>query len=379
MMAETYGRATGYCKGKSGHLHISVAELGVILTSTIVGGELSLATGVGLSLSMQKTDAIVACIFGDGAACEGVFHESLNLAAVWSLPVLYVCENNQWQAFVARRETMLAPRIASRAAAYGVESKTVDGNDVEEVAAAAREAASLRARDEEAVPSGDLHLPDARALRAGRPGLRGPRGDRPVADKGPIETAKTRLLERSEIAPAEFEAMELHAREIVDRAAKFAAESPFPRLRRAAHRRVRVEDVMATISTVRRNRAGPRRGDAARRDGRDVRRRRRDEAKGPREGVRRQARAQHAARRGNHRRHGGGRRGDGPATRHRHAVRALPLLRDRGDRQQRGQAPLHLGRAVRVPHGRDLDYGLRLDDWRHTTTTSSRGSPTLRA
>ncbi|HTB78146.1 MAG TPA: thiamine pyrophosphate-dependent enzyme, partial [Polyangiaceae bacterium] len=65
MMAETYGRATGYCKGKSGHLHISVAELGVILTSTIVGGELSLATGVGLSLSMQKSDAIVACIFGD--------------------------------------------------------------------------------------------------------------------------------------------------------------------------------------------------------------------------------------------------------------------------------------------------------------------------
>src|SRR5690349_23803834 len=131
VMAEIMGRSTGYCKGKSGSLHISAKELGVVLTSTIVGGELSLATGVALSLSMQQSDAIVACIFGDGAACEGVFHESLNLAAVWDLPVLYVCENNQWQAFVHRRETMLAERIAPRAAAYGIEGLTVDGNDVE--------------------------------------------------------------------------------------------------------------------------------------------------------------------------------------------------------------------------------------------------------
>jgi TPP-dependent pyruvate/acetoin dehydrogenase alpha subunit len=229
MMAETYGRATGYCKGKSGHLHISVAELGVILTSTIVGGELSLATGVGLSLSMQKSDAIVACIFGDGAACEGVFHESLNLAAVWNLPVLYVCENNQWQAFVARRETMLVERIASRGAAYGIESKTVDGNDVDAVSAAAREAAAyvrekrkpflletytyrMRGHYE---PDDQAYV-DAAEIAQWR-------------TKDPIETAKTRLLERKELTPAEFEAMELRAREIVDRAAKFAAESPFPR------------------------------------------------------------------------------------------------------------------------------------------------------
>src|SRR3954466_14003609 len=94
MIAENTGKATGYCKGKSGNLHVSVKELGVILTSTIVGGELSLATGVGLSLSMEEGDAIAVCFFGDGAACEGVFHESLNLAATWGLPVLYVCENN---------------------------------------------------------------------------------------------------------------------------------------------------------------------------------------------------------------------------------------------------------------------------------------------
>ena len=122
VLAEMMGRSTGYCKGKSGSLHISAKELGVILTSTIVGAELSMATGVALSLTMQKSDAIVTTLFGDGAACEGAFHESLNLAAVWNLPVLYVCENNQWQAYVHRRETMLTEKLASRVQVTGFEA-----------------------------------------------------------------------------------------------------------------------------------------------------------------------------------------------------------------------------------------------------------------
>ncbi|HEX2062241.1 MAG TPA: thiamine pyrophosphate-dependent dehydrogenase E1 component subunit alpha [Thermoanaerobaculia bacterium] len=141
LLAEIMGKATGYCKGKSGPLHISAKELGVVLTSTIVGGELSLVTGVGLALSMEETDAIAAVFFGDGAFTEGIFHESINLAAVWSLPILYVCENNQWQAYVHRKETMLADHISDFAKPYGVQSRTVDGNDVEAVHAAAREAA----------------------------------------------------------------------------------------------------------------------------------------------------------------------------------------------------------------------------------------------
>ncbi len=138
LYAEVLGKASGYCKGKSGTLHISVKELGVVLTSTIVGAELSLAAGVALALSMQESDAITACFFGDGAACEGSFHESLNLAAVWKLPILYVCENNQWQAFVHRRETMSMDHISTWAAAHGIETVTVDGNDVEAVYRAAR-------------------------------------------------------------------------------------------------------------------------------------------------------------------------------------------------------------------------------------------------
>ena len=137
LYAEVLGKATGYCKGKSGSLHISVKELGVVLTSTIVGAELSLASGVGLALSMQQRDAVVACFFGDGAACEGSFHESLNLAAMWKLPILYVCENNQWQAFVHRRETMPMDHVSQWAASHGVATRMVDGNDVEAVYRAA--------------------------------------------------------------------------------------------------------------------------------------------------------------------------------------------------------------------------------------------------
>ncbi|MCZ7560112.1 MAG: thiamine pyrophosphate-dependent dehydrogenase E1 component subunit alpha [Burkholderiaceae bacterium] len=148
MMAEVLGRVDGYCKGKSGSLHISAKELGVVLTSTIVGGELSMVTGVALAQKMGvgEPGGIVATFFGDGAACEGIFHESLNLAAQWRLPILYVCENNQWQAFVRRDETMPIEHIRTWAAAHAVESETVDGNDVEAVHVAARKAvAAIRA------------------------------------------------------------------------------------------------------------------------------------------------------------------------------------------------------------------------------------------
>ncbi len=143
LMAEVMGRSTGYCKGKSGSLHISAKELGVVLTSTIVGGELSLATGVALAQKMgaegTEPGGITTVFFGDGAACEGIFHESVNLAVVWQLPLLFVCENNQWQAYVRRDETMPQQHVADWVAGHGIESRIVDGNDVEAVYAAALE------------------------------------------------------------------------------------------------------------------------------------------------------------------------------------------------------------------------------------------------
>jgi len=142
LLAEVMGRSDGYCGGRSGSLHISARELGVVLTSTIVGAELSLAPGVALSQTMLGKPGIVVCFFGDGAACEGSFHESLNLAALWNLPILYVCENNHWQAFVHRREAMSREHVSAFAQPYGIPASTVDGNDVITLLAAATAAAA---------------------------------------------------------------------------------------------------------------------------------------------------------------------------------------------------------------------------------------------
>ncbi|HEX7646845.1 MAG TPA: thiamine pyrophosphate-dependent dehydrogenase E1 component subunit alpha [Noviherbaspirillum sp.] len=228
MMAEVLGRSDGYCKGKSGSLHISAKELGVVLTSTIVGGELSLATGVALSKTMLNEPGIVACFFGDGAAAEGIFHESLNLAAVWNLPVLYVCENNQWQAFVHRNETMLGNHISPRAASYGIEGRTVDGNDVEAVHAAAIEAIA-RIRE-----TGQPYLLETYTYRLRghyEPDDQGYVDKQELAswrNKDPIETMQQRLVERKQLDAAGIAAMEERVRHTIEEAAAFAAASPFP-------------------------------------------------------------------------------------------------------------------------------------------------------
>lgn len=141
LFAEVLGRATGYCGGHSGSLHIAVKSLGVVLTSTIVGGGLSLAPGVALAQKLgAQAQGITAVFFGDGAACQGIFHEAVNLAVTWRLPVLFVCENNQWQAFVHRRETMPGEHVADWVRGHGLVAEVVDGNDVQAVHVAAVQA-----------------------------------------------------------------------------------------------------------------------------------------------------------------------------------------------------------------------------------------------
>jgi pyruvate dehydrogenase E1 component alpha subunit len=228
IFAEIQGKSTGYCKGKSGSLHISVKELGVVLTSTIVGGELSLAPGVGLSLAMSNSDAIAVVFFGDGAATEGIFHESLNLAAVWNLPVLYVCENNQWQAYVHRKETMLTDHVSEFARAYGVPSKTVDGNDVEVVSEAARHAIDYVRMMRKP------YLLETYTYR-----LRGHMepDDQKYVDKNeleswkrrdPISLIQNRLQRNGELTQDEIDAMWKRVQQRVEDAAQFAIESPYP-------------------------------------------------------------------------------------------------------------------------------------------------------
>lgn len=228
LLAEVMGRRDGYCKGKSGSLHISAKELGVVLTSTIVGAELSMAPGVALAQSMLGRAGIVVCFFGDGAACEGSFHESLNLAALWNLPILYVCENNHWQAFVHRREAMSREHVAEWAAGYGIPARTVDGNDVF-AALEAAQAAAAQVRE-----SRRPYLLETLTYRT--------RGHLEPDDQGyvdkaelaawlardPIATSRARLLAEGLLSPAEAATMADKVACHIAVAQAFAEASPFP-------------------------------------------------------------------------------------------------------------------------------------------------------
>jgi pyruvate dehydrogenase E1 component alpha subunit len=139
MMAEFLGKETGYCRGRGGSMHIADMEGRNLGANGVVGGGIPLAVGVGLSLKMRQTDDIVMGFFGDGAANQGGFHEALNMAAIWELPVVYVCENNQYGMSMSTNRAFKIERIAQRADGYGMVGVTVDGNDVLEVYEAAAE------------------------------------------------------------------------------------------------------------------------------------------------------------------------------------------------------------------------------------------------
>jgi TPP-dependent pyruvate/acetoin dehydrogenase alpha subunit len=232
LMAETMGRVDGYCRGKSGSLHVSAKELGVVLTSTIVGGELSLAPGVALAQKMggagTEPGGITVVFFGDGAACEGIFHESVNLAVTWKLPVLFVCENNQWQAFVRRDETMPHRHVRTWAEGHGLPAVTVDGNDVEAVLAAARiGVAHVR---ESGTPY-FLELDTYRTRGHFEP------DDQAYVDKtelagwkarDPIALQRDRLLKEGLVAGGELSHLEQRVAATVEAAFTFAQNSPWP-------------------------------------------------------------------------------------------------------------------------------------------------------
>ena len=133
MFAELLGRIDGYCKGKGGSMHIADMDIGICGANGIVGGGLPISVGVGLASLLKGDDAVTLCIFGEGASNQGSFHEALNLAALWQVPVVYVCENNRYAVSTPVRSACCVPHVADRAGAYGIEGIVVDGNDVEAV------------------------------------------------------------------------------------------------------------------------------------------------------------------------------------------------------------------------------------------------------
>ena len=141
ILFELFGCSTGCCKGKGGAMHLGNMDKGMVPAIAIVGGAIPLAAGMGLALKMQKSSRIVACFFGDGATSEGAFHEGVNLAAIWNLPVIFVCENNLYGASTHIDKVTKLKHIAERAAGYGIRGRTVDGNDVLAVYESAKQAA----------------------------------------------------------------------------------------------------------------------------------------------------------------------------------------------------------------------------------------------
>jgi pyruvate dehydrogenase E1 component alpha subunit len=141
MMAELFGRKTGYCKGKGGSMHIADFDIGILGANGIVGGGLPIAAGTGAGIKYKGEKKICVCFFGDGATNIGSFHEACNLAATWELPVIFVCENNQFAQTTPRREHQKIKDVAKRAMAYDMPAFTVDGNDVVAVHEVANKAA----------------------------------------------------------------------------------------------------------------------------------------------------------------------------------------------------------------------------------------------
>lgn len=146
LMAEVLGRSTGCCKGKGGSMHLCDVSHGIVGTNAIVAAHIPIAGGAALAAQLRKTGQVVLCFFGDGAACEGEFFETLNLAALWKVPLVFICENNGYAISVETSKSQATPDIADRAKGFGIPGTIVDGNDVLAVRAAVQDAAK-RARE----------------------------------------------------------------------------------------------------------------------------------------------------------------------------------------------------------------------------------------
>ncbi|UCH02598.1 MAG: thiamine pyrophosphate-dependent dehydrogenase E1 component subunit alpha [Candidatus Bathyarchaeota archaeon] len=228
IMAEILGKKTGYCKGKGGSMHIADFDVGMLGATAVVGSALPIASGAGLSIKLRGTSQVVACFFGDGASNQGTFHEGINMAAIWNLPVLFVCENNFYAMGTRQSSVMLIENIAERAVAYGIPGITVDGNDVLAVYEAALKAAK-RAREGKG-PT----LLECRTYRQRGHSRFDAATYRPKEEveawlkKDPLKRFQAKIIDMGIIKMDEVYQIEQDVIKILEDAVIFAMESPFP-------------------------------------------------------------------------------------------------------------------------------------------------------
>jgi pyruvate dehydrogenase E1 component alpha subunit len=229
MMAELCGKATGYCKGRGGSMHIADVENRNLGATGIVGGNLAVATGAGLAIKMQNKDSVCLCFFGDGAANEGAFHESLNMAGKWQLPVIYICENNQYGMSVSIKRACADTDICGRGRMYAMKVAKVDGQRVLEVRDAVLEAA------ERARTGGGPTLIEAVTYRYRGHSRSDPRAYRTKEEeeywqeRDPILLFREDLIDEGTLTEEAFKRLQVEVDEAVAEAEKFAVEeSPYP-------------------------------------------------------------------------------------------------------------------------------------------------------
>jgi acetoin:2,6-dichlorophenolindophenol oxidoreductase subunit alpha len=228
MLAEFFGKENGYCRGRGGSMHIADVDGGNLGANGIVAGGLPIAVGVGMSIKAQKQDRVCLVFFGDGAANEGAFHEALNMASIWKLPVVFVCENNKYGMSMDIAKAMAVSNVADRASAYAMPGVALDGNDLPAVVAATRVAVA-RARS-----GGGPSLIECKTYR-----LRGhSKSDRNLyrtreeievwRKRDPILRLQGELIAQGRFEAAELADIEKAAQALIEAALEFAKSSPDP-------------------------------------------------------------------------------------------------------------------------------------------------------
>lgn len=230
MMAEIYGKETGLCKGKGGSMHIADIDKGMLGANGMVGGGFPIAVGAGLRNKYLKTKDVAVCFFGDGAANEGTFHEGINLAAIWNLPVVFVNENNFFAEATPQWYSSGSKTIADRAAAYGIPGVTVDGKDLVAVYEAAGEAIDRARSGKGPTLLECVTYRNYGHFEGDEQKYKAPSGkEKEEADRDCISQFRDYAIEHQLLTNKEAEEIESQSMADIEHAIKFAEESPVPR------------------------------------------------------------------------------------------------------------------------------------------------------
>ncbi len=228
MMAELFGKRTGYCRGKGGSMHIADVSSGNLGANGVVGGSIGIATGAALTCKMKKNGRVVVCFFGDGAANQGIFHGSLNIASIWGLPVIYLCENNVYGMSTPAKEAFNIAKISDRKLAYGIDGITIDGNNLAEVfntvshfADACRAGSGPVLIESLTYRWGGHSKSDAQVYRTKEE-------VKEWIEKDPIGRYKKILFDGGTLTEKEDKELEAKVISGIKRAVKYAQDSPFP-------------------------------------------------------------------------------------------------------------------------------------------------------